>query len=241
MAVYITGDIHGLIDDPHRFEIWNFPEGAELTKDDHLIILGDFGMPFDLLENDRDLQALNDKPWTTLFIDGNHEYFPFLGELEVEQWHGGRVQRYPRHKSIIHLMRGEVYNIDGHSFFCMGGAASLDKAFQARNGTWYKEELPDKSEYANAEKNLDECGWEVDFVLSHTCSNRMLEVAIGRKGRSGASVIMDKLTDYFEDLEDRLDYGRWFFGHFHQDADLDEKHTVLYQRVVDLSDYLRSQ
>lgn len=239
MAIYLTGDVHGMFHDPERFEIWNFPEGAELTKDDFVIVLGDFCLPFDLLENDWDLRALNAKRWTTLFIDGNHEFFPFLDGLDVEEWHGGYVQRYPRHRNIIHLMRGEVYDIDGHSFFCMGGASSVDKAFQVSNGTWYEEELPDKYEYGNADRNLRKHNWEVDFVLSHTCSNRMLEAAIGSTRLPGAPIITDELTDYFDILEDRLDYGRWFFGHFHQDADLDGRHTVLYQSIVNIEDYGR--
>lgn len=59
MAVYITGDIHGMIDDPERFSPWNFPDGIELGKDDYVIILGDFGMPYDMLESDCDLRDLS--------------------------------------------------------------------------------------------------------------------------------------------------------------------------------------
>ena len=56
MAVFLTGDIHGLIDDPDRFEVWNFPEGENLTRNDYVIVLGDFGMPFDMMESDDDLR-----------------------------------------------------------------------------------------------------------------------------------------------------------------------------------------
>ena len=81
MAVFLTGDIHGLIDDPDRFEVWNFPEGENLTRNDYVIVLGDFGMPFDMMESDDDLRKLASKPWTTLFVDGNHERFDFLIRL----------------------------------------------------------------------------------------------------------------------------------------------------------------
>lgn len=237
MAVYLTGDIHGMIDDPERFEVWNWPEGAELTRSDYLVVLGDFGMPYDLLESDVDLRALNAKPWTTLFIDGNHEYFPYFEHLDEEEWHGGIVHRYPEHKNIIHLMRGEVYDIDGSTFFCMGGAQSVDKDFQQANGTWFPEELPDDYEYKNALRNLDECGWAVDFVLSHTCANRLLAEAIGCAGLPGVGIITDELTDFFDGLEDKLAFVHWFFGHFHNDDQLDERHSVLYQSIVDLDDY----
>lgn len=159
MAIYLTGDIHGMTDDPDRFEAWSFPEGEELTEDDYVIILGDFGMPFAGYPDD-ELRKLAAKPWTTLFIDGNHECYPFLRELDGEDWHGGRVQRYSDHPSIIHLMRGEVYDI------------------------------------------------------RH-----------------------DDLTAFLDELEDRLDYRYWFFGHFHEDAQIDERHSILFQDIVDLDDF----
>lgn len=235
MAVYLTGDIHGMLDD--RFEVWNFPEGEELTHDDYLIILGDFSMPYDMLEDDSGLRELNAKPWTTLFIDGNHEQHDYLASLPESEWHGGIAHRYPGYRNIIHLIRGEVYEIDGRTFFCMGGAQSMDKAIQQEWGTWHPEEMPDEAEYANAEQNLARHDWEVDFVLTHTCANRMLETAIGGNGFANTEIITDELTDFLDNLEDRLQYKHWFFGHLHSDCDLDDRHTLLFQSIVDLDDY----
>lgn len=237
MTIYLTGDIHGMAQDPERFEVWNFPEGAELSRDDYLIILGDFGMPYDLLESNRDLRNLAAKPWTTLFVDGNHERFDYLNRLDISEWHGGRVQRFPRWKNIIHLMRGEVYEIDGHTFFCMGGAQSIDKDFQQANGTWFPEELPDNHEYANALNSLEKHSWHVDFVFSHTCANRMTIDALGQSNLLAVNVMSDRLTSFLDDLEDKLRYTHWFFGHFHRDARLDDYHTLLYQSIVNLDDY----
>lgn len=77
MAIYITGDTHGDIDifklNKKEFKIQN-----HLTKSDYVIICGDFGLVFDLYESQRErdlLKWLNDRPWTTLFVDGNHENF----------------------------------------------------------------------------------------------------------------------------------------------------------------------
>ena len=39
--IYITGDIHG---DPRRLSMECFPEQKEMTKDDYVIICGDFGL-----------------------------------------------------------------------------------------------------------------------------------------------------------------------------------------------------
>jgi hypothetical protein len=67
---------------------------------------------------------LEEKPFTTLFGSGNHENFDLLAEYPVEDWHGGKVQRI--RPSVIHLMRGQVYSIQGKTFFTMGGASSHD-------------------------------------------------------------------------------------------------------------------
>ena len=39
--IYVTGDIHS---EPDRFNMENFPEQKELTRDDYMIICGDFGL-----------------------------------------------------------------------------------------------------------------------------------------------------------------------------------------------------
>ena len=45
-----------------------------------------------------------------------------LGELPVREWNGGLVHEARPH--VLHLMRGEVYGIDGLTVLAMGGAAS---------------------------------------------------------------------------------------------------------------------
>lgn len=41
----------------------------------------------------------------------------------------------------------------------------------------------------------------------------------------------DVLTDYFEALEDKLQYSHWFCGHYHEPMELDYKHTILYYKI----------
>lgn len=48
-----------------------FREGKKLTKDDYVIICGDFGGVWDKGEYDKYVQNwYNERPWTTLFVDG---------------------------------------------------------------------------------------------------------------------------------------------------------------------------
>ena len=118
MAIFITGDTHG---DFTRFKKEVFYEQAELTKEDCIIITGDFGGVWDSSANERYwLDWLEQKPFTTLFVSGNHENFDLLAEYPVEDWCGGTVQRI--RPSVIHLMRGQVYSIQGKKFFKIGRA-----------------------------------------------------------------------------------------------------------------------
>ena len=44
----------------------------------------------------------------------------------------------------------------------------------------------------------------------------------------------DILTEYFDKLAEKLQYKRWYCGHYHLNMDVDEKHTVLYEVIVPL-------
>ena len=72
-VIWITGDTHG--DWIHRLNMDSFPEQREMTKDDYVIVLGDFGIWRDSPQQRWYLNWLEEKHFTTLFIDGNHECF----------------------------------------------------------------------------------------------------------------------------------------------------------------------
>lgn len=100
--------------------------------------MGDFGLVWN--DGKEDLywrKWLADRNFTTLFIDGNHENFDLLKRYEVVEWHGGKVQFI--NDSIIHLMRGQVYEIDRKTIFTMGGGTSIDKQFRKPGKSWWPE------------------------------------------------------------------------------------------------------
>ena len=92
--IYITGDCHSNFE---RFNTRNFPEQKEMTKDDYVIICGDFGGVWNKdgeskMETSA-LDWLDGKAFTTLFVDGNHENFDRLYAYPVEMWHGGKAHK----------------------------------------------------------------------------------------------------------------------------------------------------
>ena len=76
----------------------NFPEQAGMTRDDYVIIRGDFSGVWDGSKKEkRNLDWLESLPFTTLFVSGNHENFDRLARYPVEEWCGGKVQRIRPH------------------------------------------------------------------------------------------------------------------------------------------------
>lgn len=83
--IYITGDTHGSFS--RRLNVKNFPEQKEMTKDDYVIICGDFGGVWDIGWESKSekhwLDWFEERNYTLLFIDGNHENFDRLRVANV--------------------------------------------------------------------------------------------------------------------------------------------------------------
>jgi predicted phosphodiesterase len=214
--IYLFGDLHGIEHIEERFNEENFKDGSKLTKKDYVIVLGDFGIPWGIKGSLRyfmeygDLDKLSKKPWTTLFIDGNHENFENLNSAPVTDMFGGKVGVIA--KDIYHLKRGYIYTIEDKTFFAFGGAVSIDKAYRTEGVSWWKEEIPSKAEYNRALNNLEKVNYEVDYVLTHTHDYKVSTKLLHKERKY---IIQDDNSQFFESLENKIKFKKWFFGHFH--------------------------
>lgn len=222
--IYITGDTHGSID-IHKLAVCNFPEQKQTKKfEDYVIICGDFGLVWN--NNSEELywrKWLQDKNFTTLFVDGNHCNFNLLNQYKVDVWNGGKVHFIG--PQIIHLMRGQIFDINGIKIFTMGGGESIDKQWRKENISWWKKEMPSTCEYQEALANLDKYNWNVDYVVTHTTSNSMMNKMYYQKENN-------QLNNFFDIIDKKLQYKHWYFGHFHRDQQIDDKHTVVYNNII---------
>lgn len=135
--LYITGDTHG-----NQLK-WLEQIHPALSPGDGVIVAGDFGYGFwsgPLGSEDAFYDWLAAQPYTVFFIDGNHENFDRLLALPVEPWRGGRIQRI--RPNVIHLMRGEVYLIEGRTVFTFGGGHSADFWRRKPGASWWPQEMP---------------------------------------------------------------------------------------------------
>ena len=155
-----------------------------------------------------------------------------LNSYPIETWDGGKVHRI--RDSVLHLMRGQVFTIGSHTFFTMGGADSVDKDWRTPGKSWWPEEMPSDDEYEEAIQNLKLHNHQVDYIITHTAPTSIVNQLIpGIKPPN-------QLTDILEAIKIGTKYKHWYFGHFHDDRDIDEKHTLLYYNIIPLEESLCS-
>lgn len=217
--IYVTGDTH-CPTDIHKLNTANFPQQKDLTKDDTLIICGDVGIVWERDSGeDRFWQNwLNDKNCTIVFCDGNHENFDLLYGYPIVEWNGGKVHQIK--DSVFHLMRGEVYTIEGKTFFVLGGAMSLDKEYRTEGKNWWSQETPSPKELNNAFDNLEKCGWKVDYVITHDAPSRVVG-QLGFTPHNTDDIDIMRFYRFLDFIAVHLKFQCWYFGHFHKDVSLE--------------------
>ncbi len=253
-VIYITGDCH---QDFERFNTRNFPKQKEMCKEDYVIICGDFGGVWNRDEESKQeknlMNWLDGKSFTTLFVDGNHENFDRLYDYPVEEWHGGKVHKI--RPSVIHLMRGQVFEIDGKSIFAFGGASSHDisggilepedpdfkkkkkkldrgyRPYRINHVSWWQQELPSEAEMEEGRKNLEMRGNKVDFIVTHCCSSST-QILLG-----GSRYKPDFLTAYLEEIRQNTCFKKWFFGHYHDSRNVNAEEILLYEQMIRIYGY----
>ena len=242
MAVWVTGDIHGGID-MHKLSRKELKRrGIKFERDDFLLILGDFGFPF--LDSDFEkprgeyhywMKWFSERKCTVLWIDGNHDNFNFWDSQPITERFGGRVQIHPNAPNVLHLMRGEIYEIAGKTFFAFGGAASHDKEYRTPNVTWWEREEASPEEIANAKQNLARFGNKVDYILTHTPPRSIINEL------PWFSNSKDRTADFLEEVLALTDYRLWLCGHIHREICVQRARLMsLYQSVYEIGELVEA-
>ena len=254
MSVWISGDIHG---NPVRLSSDNFYEQKEFSgnKDENIVIIcGDFGLVWNRNEENKNekhwLNWLENKPFTTVFVDGNHDNIPRLNSYPIKEWHGGLVNEIRPH--VLRLRRGEVFTIEDKKFFAFGGASSHDiqdgiidyedknwkeqarklesqgkYMYRIKGLSWWEQELPSQKEMDNGLINLQKEINKVDYSITHSPSTSELYL-MGGKGLYQSDI----LTNYLEEIRVNTEYKRHFFGHMHVNKAINDKDICLYEQII---------
>lgn len=226
--VYITGDMHGA---EERLYSRDF---LKLRSGDVLIVCGDFGYIWNGGEREKEyIEYLGSRKFTVAFLDGTHDNLDYISGCRLTFWKGGMIHRI--HGNLIHLMRGQIFNIDGKSFFTFGGGESTDKDMRIENGLWWKEEIPSPLEMTDGAKVLDENGRQVDFILTHEPPSLVKSAMLLRRGQADR---VNKINGYFEEIDEMCQYKHWFFGSMHEDRLVTPKHTCVFEKIIPINKYI---
>lgn len=255
--VYITGDCHA---DWRKFATECFPEQKEMTRDDFVIVCGDFGIWHDDKTEQWWFNWLEEKNFILLFVDGNHENFDRLysDEFEIVDFHGGKAHKI--RENIYHLMRGFVFDLCGKKFFAFGGASSHD----IQDGILEPEVLPNDEGYKFTKElireynertkrgemlRINHLSWwaeempskeEMDFGLKvlEKNNNSVDYIVTHCAPQQVASLFShgtykpDDLTSYFNRVLERVKFSKWFFGHYHDNQQILGDFVMLYEQIV---------
>lgn len=223
--IYITGDTHIPVD-IQKLSTKRFPQQKEMTKNDYVIICGDFGGVWDGSNEEKYwIKWLKSKNFITLFIDGNHENFEMLNKLPKVEFGGSVVHMVD--EGIYHLMRGEVYAINEKKFFVLGGASSHDKQYRKEGKNWWDAEMPNEQEYKNAKINLEKNNFHFDYVITHSAPTSIQKELAPQYEING-------LTDFLERVKNKITCEKWFFGHYHKDVEVGSNFTAIYNKVIQI-------
>lgn len=220
---FLVGDTHGMHDISKLFSL---VDKIELTKNDYVIILGDAGIVWSEKTLEHHKAIYNDFPFTTLYIDGNHENFEILNSYETVMYKGGKTHKIS--DSIYHLMRGQVFEIEGLTFFTFGGANSTDKSHRIENVSWWKDEEPNMFEVFEAKENLIRYDNSVDYVLTHAID----QITLSIPPLSMYGFKPHKTDIMLNEFETSITYKHWYCGHYHIDLKINDKKTILFDNVV---------
>lgn len=221
-TVYITGDMHGQLERLYDKGI------RRLKSGDVLIVCGDFGYIFNGDKTEKKvIDYLATRRFVTAFIDGTHDNMQTINRSRVTYWHGGMVHRIKG--NLIHLMRGQIFDINGNSFFTFGGGESTDKDMRIETGKWWREEEPTSIEMAEGAKKLDEVNCKIDYIITHEPPSLVKSAILLRKGLSDR---VNKLNGYFEEIGRSCEFKHWYFGSLHEDRQVTPRHTCVFKETI---------
>lgn len=221
---FLTGDTHGKIDFDKMIKFNK--EHSLLTKDDLVIVLGDFGVIWNdnyMPETNRLIKQYDEFNFSTAFILGNHEGYDLLKDFPKERWNDGMVKRISN--SIIQLINGEIYSLHCNGgirdVFVMGGAKSVDKDFRIKGVDWWPQEVPSLEERCNALQNLlnYSCKYEQlpKYILTHTPPQAIIK-QLYKTSFFTKEDEYSRWLNFLLNLDDYNKYVKWYCGHMHEDT-----------------------
>ena len=151
-----------------------------------------------------------------------------ISTYKVVERYNNLVYIEDEYPNIAFAIDGNIYDIEGHQTIVIGGAYSVDKYYRlARNAQWFEDEQPSAQIKQKVETVLSKLNWKVDLVLSHTCPAKYIptECFLPMVDQSTVDSSTEKWLDT---IEDKLQYKKWYCGHWHIDKSIDKMRFMMH-------------
>ena len=232
MRFFITGDTHG-----NLTRVINFIKRFKLDANDNILILGDAGLFWRKDQEDA-------KYWIELYekecngvhlywIDGNHENFDI-----IKSWNCDNKSVYNNSEHIHYCPRGfETFididcgdHIKARKALFLGGADSIDKFRRTKHLTWWEDETI-------SEEDIKNITGSYYYIFTHTCDMTTFnDYILDLCTISGLdqSKIDHSSEEKLDKLFKNILFEEHYFGHFHTNKKLNNKHTCLFEDFIEL-------
>lgn len=199
--IYLIGDIHG---DFHELKqrIRDIPPEATIIQ------VGDFGIwpvtaaRWKTVAIDRDIY----------FIDGNHDYMPWLDADSTEL-----VEIWPH---ALYVPRGYVRHIGDQKVLFLGGSKSVDRAFRVKNSEvhgWF-----DAEQLTEAQAERAMRAERVDVMITHAPPDCVIRQHFSKEGLVSFGINpetwVDESARRVEKVWRALDQPKLYCGHMHKNV-----------------------
>jgi hypothetical protein len=196
-----------------------------LKKGDFLIVAGDFGFLWDKTDReDRILKKIGKKKHYTLFVEGCHDNYDLINSYPVENFCGGETHHISGR--LFHLLRGNIFNLQGVRVFAFGGGVSADVAERQQQNRWWGEEAVTETEIETALENLEDYGNQFDIAVTHEAPASIKQFL------AFESTLLTRIHFFLDEVKNTAKFGHWYFGKLHKHKVIPPKYTALFDDVV---------
>lgn len=85
-----------------------------------------------------------------------------------------------------------------------------------------------EEEMKNGIRNLEKVKYKVDYIISHCCPTSVQSIL------SEGVFKRDYLTDYLQEVSEKCEFKKWYFGHYHNYRQINSQFVLLYEDIVPL-------
>ena len=90
--------------------------------------------------------------------------------------------------------------------------------------------MPSMKQMTRGAENLKDNDWKVDIVISHS-----LPTFILNELEMTDIYNPNQLTDYFERINQKLDFKLWFSGHYHRNLQCTHRHYMIFDSIAKIT------